>query len=773
MKKTHLLLSVVFCLSAVFSNAQYNHLYDFNVRNENPENTLIISGNVLYGTENGTSPGQGTVYSIHTDGTGFKQILTFNGPNGYDPASGKLVLSGKKLFGTTIAGGAHHYGCVFTIDTNGGNYKDIFDFNGTNGNSPNEVILSGNVLYGMTSSGGSNNMGVVFSVDTDGTNYNDLLDFLGSNGSYPSSGLILSGTTLYGLTSQGGANDTGVIFSVRTNGTGYTDILDFSHSTGITPAGDLAMEGNVLYGTTVTGGADLQGNIFSIHTDGTHYRDILDFNASNGWNPVGALVASGNILYGMTRGANSPFDGNAFLVDTDGTNFKNLVTFTGNNSPYYGSSPDGGLLLSNGVLYGVTTFGAQVVGGNSGVLFNIPVCNLLSAKATSVAPIVCNGDSSGNALATASGGPAPYSYSWSNGGTNVVSTNNPTGPLLGAGSYTVTITDNNGCKYKTSINITQPPSPLAISIKSQTNIFCNGTGNATANAATGGTSPYVYNWAPNGGTNLTASGLTAGSYTITAKDHNGCIASATVTITQSATPSISINSKKNILCNAYNTGSITANAPVGGTPPYTYNWAPSGGTNLTASGLTAGNYTITTTDNNGCTATAAENITQPAALTIATYSASDNGNCNGEAAVTPSGGTSPYTYLWITGNQTTDSIKSQCSGTYCCNITDNNGCSTSTCVTINEGVTGISTLANTKSSITIYPNPNSGNFIITGIEKGQIIEVYDALGQKVNSTTADNTTIYFDMSDKPNGTYLIQILNKDGTIKTQKKVIKE
>ncbi|HTA27680.1 MAG TPA: T9SS type A sorting domain-containing protein, partial [Bacteroidia bacterium] len=206
----------------------------------------------------------------------------------------------------------------------------------------------------------------------------------------------------------------------------------------------------------------------------------------------------------------------------------------------------------------------------------------------------------------ATGGLQPYTYSWSPaGGTNLAATG------LSGGSYTITVTDHNGCTATASVTITQPM--LTITIAATTGANCSSAGSARANAASGGTSPYTYNWTPSGGTNLTASNLSAGVYTITATDKNGCQGFATATITQPVL-NISIASQTNSNC--IGSGSATANAATGGTAPYTYSWSPNGGTNLTATGLSAGTYTITATDRNGCTGTASVTISAAAYTTL-------------------------------------------------------------------------------------------------------------------------------------------------------------
>jgi hypothetical protein len=157
-------------------------------------------------------------------------------------------------------------------------------------------------------------------------------------------------------------------------------------------------------------------------------------------------------------------------------------------------------------------------------------------------------------------------------------------------------------------------------------------------------------------------------------------------------------------------------------------------------------------------------------VSLTTHATADTGPCNGTAKVMASGGMPPYTYLWSPGNQTTDSISALCNGNYCCTVTDNKGCMDTVCISITN-TTGIRTIGNA-ADINVYPNPGNGNFNITGTSYGQVIELYDYMGQKINTLTAINDNTQINITDKSNGVYLIRILNWDGSIVAQRKIIK-
>jgi uncharacterized repeat protein (TIGR03803 family) len=221
-------------------------------------------------TEEGGLNSEGVIFSIDTDGNGYKDLLDFNYTNGEYPY-GSLTLSKGKLFGMTREGGAMNNGCIFSIDTNGNDYKDLLDFTGTNGGSPfGSLALSGNKLFGMTDLNFTD--GNIFSIDTNGSGYNVLFNFNGYNGFDPQGDLILVGSKLYGMTLQGGVNGYGVIFSMDTNGNDCTVKVAFNNRVnpqGANSVGNLTLSGNILYGMTKLGGVNGYGVIFKLDTNST------------------------------------------------------------------------------------------------------------------------------------------------------------------------------------------------------------------------------------------------------------------------------------------------------------------------------------------------------------------------------------------------------------------------------------------------------------------------------------------------------------------------
>ena len=360
-----------------------------------------------------------------------------------------------------------------------------------------------------------------------------------------------------------------------------------------------------------------------------------------------------------------------------------MVAATGGTGPYtYSWAPSGGTAATaTGLVAG--TYTVTVTDANScskTQTFTITQPPALVVTAGTQNNVSCNGGANGTAQVIATGGTPAYTYSWApSGGTNATATG------LAAGTYTVTVTDANACTKTQTFTITQP-SALVVSPVAQTNIACNGgaTGSATV-AATGGTPGYTYSWAPSGGTAATATGLVAGTYTVTVTDANACTKTQTFTITQP--PAFAITtSQTNIACNGSATGAATVNV-TGATGPYTYSWAPSGGTAATATGLVAGTYTVTITDANACTTTRTFTITQPPALATTAGTVNNvscNGGANGTAQVITTGGTGPYTYSWAPSGGTAATATGLAAGTYTVTVTDANACSKTQTFTITQ-----------------------------------------------------------------------------------------
>jgi uncharacterized repeat protein (TIGR03803 family) len=294
-----------------------------------PYGGLTLSGNTLYGTaEYGGSTGNGVVYKINTDGTGFTNLHSFaGGSGGVDPLGG-LTVSGSVLYGTTSEGGTSNGGTVFTLNTNGTGFVTLA---GVGAGPWATLILSGNVLYGTGQIGGTSGNGVVFAVTTGGTGLTNLHSFsatsgadsVNGDGAYPIAGLILSGNILYGTAEFGGKNGYGTVFAINTNGTGFTNLHNFtSGSDGSIPEAGLLLSGGILYGTASGGGMGGRGAIFAVSTNGAGFTTLNSFPAaesprytnSGGVFPNAGLILSGYTPYGTAESGGASGNGTVFSL---------------------------------------------------------------------------------------------------------------------------------------------------------------------------------------------------------------------------------------------------------------------------------------------------------------------------------------------------------------------------------------------------------------------------------------------------------------------------
>ncbi len=302
-------------------------------------------------------------------------------------------------------------------------------------------------------------------------------------------------------------------------------------------------------------------------------------------------------------------------------------------------------------------------------------CMTLSCETTQV-DVDCNGESTGSATVTADGGFAPYTYAWSSGGTMSTESN------LAAGTYTVTVTDASMLTTECEVTLTEP-SAIVCNISKNNDISCNGLSDGSASVSpSGGTPGYTVLWT-SGETTLTATQLGAGPNFVTITDANACELICEVSILEPSLLTCAIESFENPSCAGTATGSITVSG-MGGTGELEFSidgGAFQAGTSFT--NLIAGAHSITVRDENGCTNTCDQLLTDPTPFTCST-NALANANCgmdNGSAQVAGVGGTPGYTYLWD-NLETTATALSLSAGVHSVTVTDANGCETTCSVDI-------------------------------------------------------------------------------------------
>ncbi|MBK9017240.1 MAG: hypothetical protein IPM82_26065 [Saprospiraceae bacterium] len=304
----------------------------------------------------------------------------------------------------------------------------------------------------------------------------------------------------------------------------------------------------------------------------------------------------------------------------------------------------------------------------------------VTSQISSSTNVACFGETSGSATVSASGGNGSFTYGWSNGQTTATASN------LLAGNYSVIVTDGNGCTSSQSVIISQPPSLVANASATPQTIFGVDNGTATANP-TGGTGNYTYLWS-NGETTQSITGLAPANYMVVVTDENGCTASQTVTVSANDCIVKANIDQTNVSCPGAADGSATINLE-NANPPFTFIWS-NGETTQTVTGLAGGTYDVSATDANGCEVVSTVIIEEPqpfnsnaTATDLTAYNSND-----GTASANPTGGTSPYTFLWDNG-ETTETISNLAPGDYTVVVTDANGCQSEQTVTVSQYSCGL------------------------------------------------------------------------------------
>ncbi len=265
-----------------------------------PAAGLVLSGNTLYGaTQNGGSGGVGTIFSISTTTSNFSLIHSFAATSGTpnytnsDGAypGGTLILLGGTLYGTTESAGPLGNGTVFKINTDTTGFSNMHSFTFTSSAYPytnsdgavplSGMVVSGPTLYGTTYFGGGAGVGGLFKINTDGSGFTNIHNFSATNGpiatntdgAQPVGGLLAVGSTLYGTAGIGGSGGSGTVFSLNTDGSDFSTLYNFTptssaypytNSDGAAPLGALLLSGTTAYSTTAAGGSAGNGTVFAL-----------------------------------------------------------------------------------------------------------------------------------------------------------------------------------------------------------------------------------------------------------------------------------------------------------------------------------------------------------------------------------------------------------------------------------------------------------------------------------------------------------------------------
>jgi len=493
----------------------------------------------------------------------------------------------------------------------------------------------------------------------------------------------------------------------------FTDVLCFGLNTGVA---SVVASGGVLpysYAWTVAGTdasvSALTAGVYTVTATDAALCPIIEVITIS--EPASALSVSATIISDETCGA---VDGEATIVPSGGT------------GTYAYNWPDGSTTAN---LTGLSSGGYNVTVTDFNNCTSVEIVNIgsIGGPSVTVTPVdaQCNGMSNGSISTNAAGGLPVYLYLWS----TLETTPSITG--LFQGSYSVTVTNNNGtCPFSSTVTVNEP-SALTVTMVGNS-VSCNGLadGVVTANVS-GGNLPYSFDWTLAGTTN-SISGLSANTYSVTVTDGDICTAIQPITITEPSSLSVTAVSA-NTSCNSSTDGTATVTA-VGGTSGYTYIWG-SGSTTQQITGI-AGSYNVTVSDANLCSSITVTSISEPLGITLTTLSTSVtcNGESDGDATVVAVGGNSGYSYLW-TDNQTTSFSTGLSAGIQSVTVVDNLGCTQAQIVTISEPssiTVSYSTIdaacGNSNGSATL--NPSGGmsgyTYIWSNSETSQTVTGLDA-----------------------------------------------
>ena len=400
---------------------------------------------------------------------------------------------------------------------------------------------------------------------------------------------------------------------------------------------------------------------------GNHFVVVSDANNCSVSIPFTISEPPSLSLHGSTISTRcfGTTDGQATVVASGGSPPYTYSWSTGNSTSSTNTGLSSGTYIATVTdRYGCTKTHSFTIDSPQDLIGNVSNSSMVS----------CFGGHDGSGSIIATGGTAPYSYSWTPYGGNLESANN-----LDTGIYSVTIKDDNNCITSVNVPISQPP-PLTISY-STTPAGCNLSNGSASVSVLGGTRPLNYLWNSGNATGSSLTNIPSGSYQVTVTDAKNCLKTTSIAVSNTNGPSVQLSSLDPVSCFGGNDGQATV-AISTGTAPFTYHWSASSSQSSTATNLASGNHSVTVTDSNNCVTALSFNIAEP--LLLSTYCSASDASCygknNGHASVSVNGGTAPYTYIWSNG-QSDSSIFQLASATYMATVTDAKGCiSTSTTI---------------------------------------------------------------------------------------------
>lgn len=437
------------------------------------------------------------------------------------------------------------------------------------------------------------------------------------------------------------------------------------------------------------------------------------------------------------------------------------ITFTGGTFPFTYQWTNAGGFSSNdqnisnlvaGDYDGLVTDGNGCTASGTITVSEPDLLEISNAIITS--PLLC-GESTGAIDITVVGGVGAYLFDWSNG------SNNEDLSTISAGTYTVEITDENGCIVTENYSLSDPDAPI-LTIDAGSSLLelaCSYDENGEINmniGLQGGATSATYDWNSGQYSTQNISDLSPGTYILTVVDNNDCTSSIAAEVTAPDEISV-LETIQNLACNGEATGTITIDV-IGGTGAYNFDWNNGGFTSQNLEDLNAGNYEVVITDGNGCESTSSYVITQPDAIVISEDVTDIVTGNDGAVAIIVTGGTGAHTYAWTGPNGFSSSNMNLSgltdAGEYTVVVTDENGCQVELTVTVESFV---NLQENFELGFNLYPNPSNGSFYISSpLAEGRLI-VTDALGRVIKTKEINNYETKIDLLEQETGVYYFEI----------------
>jgi len=517
------------------------------------------------------------------------------------------------------------------------------------------------------------------------------------------------------------------------------------------PVGNTNAPGNGSCGSCHGGGSFSGDLLVDIFDNGTDLQFVTEFDTgvptTFGWqwtilddnnNPIGSW---------------SSLPGNSSVISSGGQEYM------GHDPAFFDSGglwiTDGGSWDPQGYCGDITIYTATLTAngnGNTGgdevhhdVFTHTIACSLMGAFGDFVEP-TCNGDCDGFIVADGIGGTPPYMFEWDDGQSTATAEN------LCAGDYVVTITDAVGDEFVMEMGLGEPD-PVIGEETGLENAGCFGESNGLIQVtASGGTGTLEFDWIQFGNT-CCPTGLSAGTYEVTITDALGCEFIDSYTITENPELVVTLSSTAPVPVGASN-GSATVMV-TGGTPPYEYDW-DTGDDTATITGLEAGTYQVTVTDDEFCEVVATVEVMEGLCDLRIGNAVSANPACHGDVgtiSVGTLGGTPPFDFDWSDGSQ--DAVLTNVAGSYSVTITDDAGCmvDTSGLMIVQPdsldvaltSITSATCLGGSDGGLTVSVLGGAGNYTLTwenGLTNDTIVNGVDTL-INIQDTLTNLNTGYF------------------------------